>query len=207
MAPGEFVTDFLARYLEEEKAAELQPKHICRFMIAQLPQETKFKLKEWLGAPAADLAEGGALKMTPGILKALLCKGIPLDKGYRGIGSEKVFQLRQAKEELPKEWRVVQSDEDEQVAYVSSSHVKGRGKVEAKHPEQKCFGCGGQGHFAVGGDIAIHIVETKVGNIMQVRHHIDLYQVSGSEQAVTLKIMIEEREVAAMWTRCYTLCN
>ena len=54
---GELVTDFLARYLEEGKAAQLQPKQICRFMIIQLPQETQFKLKEWLGAQVADLAE------------------------------------------------------------------------------------------------------------------------------------------------------
>ena len=141
------VTDFLARYLEEGKAAQLQSKQICRFMITQLPQETQFKLKEWLGAQVADLAEDGALKMTAEIQKALLCKGIPFDKGYRGIGSEKVFQIRQAKEEFPEEQRVVQSDEDEQVAYVSRSHAKGRGKVEPKHPEPKCFGCGEQGHF------------------------------------------------------------
>ena len=39
---GELVTDFLARYLEEGKAAQLQSKQICRFMITQLPQETQF---------------------------------------------------------------------------------------------------------------------------------------------------------------------
>ena len=79
---------------------------------------------------------------------------------------------------------MAQSDEDEQVAYVSRSLAKGRGKVEPKHPEPKCFGYGEQGHFirtgsdkksvqvAVGEDIALHIVETKVDNIMQVRHHV-----------------------------------
>ena len=147
--PSELVTDFLARYfrgrLEEGKAAQLQPKQICRFMITQLPQETQ--AARMVRSAGYGLAEGGSLKMTAEIRKALLYKGIPLDNRYRDIGSEKVFQIGQAKEELPEEQRVVQSDEDEQVASISKSHVKGRGKVEPKHPEPKCFGCGEQGHI------------------------------------------------------------
>ena len=159
--------------------------------------------------------------MTAEVRKALLCKGIPLDKGYRGIGSEKVFQMRQAKEEFPEEQRVVQSDEDEQVAHVSRSHAKGRGKVEPKHPEQKCFGCGEQGHFirtcpdkkkctSCGrwGHRASYCRD-KSGQYYASktsRSSRDVYQVSGSEEAVTLKVMIEGQEVAAMLDTGATPC-
>ena len=44
--PGELVTDFLARYLEEGKAVQLQPKQICRFMITESPEETQ-KDERW----------------------------------------------------------------------------------------------------------------------------------------------------------------
>ena len=160
--------------------------------------------------------------MTAEIRKALLCKGIPLDMGYNGIGSEKVFQIRQVKEELPEEQRVVQSDEDQQVAYVSRSHVKGRGKVEPKHLEvfyrdtygeqghfvrtcpdkKKCTSCGRWGHRA-------SYWRNKSGQYYasKTSHSSrDVYQVSGSEQAVTLKVMIEGQEVAAMLDTGATPC-
>ena len=43
--PGEYVTDFFARYLEEAIRAQLTAKQGCRFMLTQLPQEVLPKLK------------------------------------------------------------------------------------------------------------------------------------------------------------------
>ena len=46
-------------------------------MIAQLPQEAKPKLREWLGQHHDDLTEDDAFKIAAEVRKVLLSKGIP----------------------------------------------------------------------------------------------------------------------------------
>ena len=60
-------------------------------MLTQLPQKVLPKLKEWVNQQPADLSEDGAVKMETQMRQALNGKGIPLDRGLRGAGTEKVW--------------------------------------------------------------------------------------------------------------------
>ena len=213
--PGEAITNFAARYMEEGKAAQLRPKQICRFLATQLPQEARPKLREWLGQQTEELTEDGALKMATEIRKVLLSKGIPLDRGYRGVTQEKVFH---AEERPYKECSATQGSEEEreeEVVYATRTRGARAGKdTKPRAPELKCFGCGGLGHF-----IRNCPNRRKCTNCGRVGHRATecrskrkhyyadatsreagggVYQVSGSDEAVTLKVLMERRKVAAI---------
>ena len=93
-SPGEQVTDFFTRYLEEAARAKLTPKQVCRFVVTQLPPVVHPKLKEWIVRQAEDLSEDGAMKMAIEIRQALTDRGIPLDKGWRGAAPERVYYTK-----------------------------------------------------------------------------------------------------------------
>ena len=100
----------------------------------------------------------------------------------------------------------VQSSKDEQVAYAVS---KGLGEKQPEYAESKCLGCGEPGHLirtfpeerkcttcGRWGHRAI-LCRSKGGQRYASKapqNFRDVYQVSGSEEAVILKVTIEGKE-------------
>ena len=86
--PGELAVDFFVRYLDEASCAGLTPKQACVFLVTKMPQETQAKLKEWVRARDAELAEDGVMKMAGEVIATLILKDIPLYMGFRGTASK-----------------------------------------------------------------------------------------------------------------------
>ena len=219
--PGEMIMDFLARYLEEGTMARLDPKQVCRFLITQLPQEAQPKLKEWLSQQAADLSEDGALKMAAEIRKSLVNKGIPLDKGWRGTLSEKVHWTKQPSGVFPDERGIAPSSGEEDVVYATRQARPEAGKKTSGRSEPKCFNCGKLGHFIRacphqrkcsycgrwGHSTAVCRSKGRDESTAKVTSgRENVYTVASSEEAVTLKVLIEGQEVYAILDTGATPC-
>ena len=146
--PGEYVTDFSARYIEAIRA-QLTPKQGCRFMLTQLPQEVLPKLKDWVDQQVADLSEDGAVKTGTEMRQALNSKGIPLDRGWRGAVSEKVCVTESVNKAQGMEAHTTDSNTDEEgiVGVVHGQQRKPRKDQRPVTTGRNCFGCGQPGHF------------------------------------------------------------
>ena len=169
--PGELAMDFYVRFLDEALQAELTPRHACVFFVSQMPQEVQAKLKEWIRT-REELSEDDALKMTGEVKRALLLKGIPLDKGFRGVPVERIARIETSKRENEREPQESEDEDDTETARLRlrQDWERNRTNVEVNRdvnfvnsrktippgrrwpaPQNQvliCYGCGKPGHLA-----------------------------------------------------------
>ena len=136
-----------------------------------MPQEVQAKLKEWIRT-REELSEDDALKMTGEVKRALLLKGIPLGKGFRGVPVERIARIETSKREDEREPQESEDEDDTETArlrlkqdwernrtnvevnrdvnFVNSRKTRPPGRRWPAPQNQVliCYGCGKPGHLA-----------------------------------------------------------